>query len=70
MVATPTPTPVPGLECQPHDTYMVEVHVDGYVATLNAPNGLWSLSGPYEAFDSPEALLAIAEGLRLRQPGE
>jgi len=60
------PCPAP-----PPDEFMAEVYVEGgYVVTLNASIGIFPLGEPYKAFDSPEALLAIAEDLRLRNKGE
>lgn len=57
--------------CPASDTYMAEVYVaDGYVLTINAPIALPDRGPAYEAFDSPDALIAIAMGLRPRQAGE
>jgi hypothetical protein len=48
---------------------MAEVVIDGYAVTLNASVGLFS-DGEPDAFDSVEVLMAVAEGLRLREDGE
>lgn len=72
-VEPPTATPFPEQPCpdEERDEFMAEVFVDEeYVVTVNAPNGIFEIGEPFEAYDSPEALIAIAEGLRLRGDGE
>ena len=69
--ATATATPLSSCPVGPHDEFMAMVPVgDGYVVTLNASIGIFELGEGYEPFDGPEALKAIAGGLRLRIRGE
>ncbi|MCA9855130.1 MAG: hypothetical protein KC482_16365, partial [Dehalococcoidia bacterium] len=66
-----TATPLSSCPVGPHDEFMAMVPVgDGYVVTLNASIGIFELGEGYEPFDGPEALKAIAGGLRLRIRGE
>jgi hypothetical protein len=81
QVAVPGTTPstsVPAFDPFPngcpagdHDRFMAVVRVEGGVVTVNAPYGLCCQDGDsFGVFDTPEGLRAIAEKLRLRQPGE
>ena len=75
----PAPTPAPstyrpfpdGCPEGEHDRFMAVILVDGGIVTINASYGFCCQDGqPFGAFDAEEGLRAIAERLRLRQPGE
>lgn len=73
----PAPTPAPfespfrgGCPDGAYDRFMAVLRVQGGVVTINAPYGLFDDGNAFGTFDTEAGLLAIAERLRLRQPGE